>query len=93
MSRCQTPSMKAYSKDLKLKVLVPSLPPGPVVLDNLGAHKGERVRELIEGQGCSLPFLASYSPDFSPIEEAFSKLKALLRKAAASTACPFRDSY
>ena len=52
-------------------------------MDNLGAHKGERVRELIEGQGCSLLFLPSYSPDFSPIEEAFSKVKALLKKAAA----------
>ena len=53
-----------------------------VVLDNLGAHKGERVRELIEGRGCSLLFLPPYSPDFSPIEEAFSKVKALLKKAA-----------
>jgi transposase len=52
-------------------------------LDNLGAHKGERVRELIEGRGCSLLFLPPYSPDFSPIEEAFSKVKALLKKAAA----------
>ena len=62
----------------------PSLRPGQVViLDNLGAHKGERVRELIEGEGCSVLFLPPYSPDFSPIEEAFSKIKALLRKAAA----------
>jgi hypothetical protein len=65
------------------QVLAPSLRPGQVViLDNLGAHKGERVRELIEGRGCSLLFLPPYSPDFSPIEEAFSKIKALLRKAA-----------
>lgn len=84
--------MKAYSKDLKLKVLVPSTRPGQVmVLDNLGAHKGEWVREPIEGRDCWLAFLAPYSPDFSPIEEAFSKLMALLRKAA-STACPFGDS-
>ena len=40
-----------------------------VILDNLGAHKDERVRELIEGWGCSLLFLPPYSPDFSPIEE------------------------
>jgi transposase len=66
------------------QLLAPSLQPGQVViLDNLGAHKGERVRELIEGEGCSVLFLPSYSPDFSPIEEAFSKIKALLRKVAA----------
>ena len=65
-------------------VLAPSLAAGQVVvMDNLGAHKAERVRELIEGQGCSLVFLPPYSPDFSPIEEAFSKVKALLKKAAA----------
>ena len=68
------------------RVLLPSLLPGQVVvMDNLAAHKGERVRELIEGRGCSLVFLPPYSPDFSPIEEAFSKVKALLRKAAART--------
>lgn len=54
-----------------------------VVPDNLGAHKGERVRELVEGRGCSVLFLPPYSPDFSPIEEAFSKVKALLREAKA----------
>ena len=68
------------------RVLAPSLRPGQVVtLDNLGAHKGQRVRELIEERGCELLFLPSYSPDFSPIEEAFSKVKALLRCAAART--------
>ena len=56
-----------------------------VVLDNLGAHKGERVRELIEGRGCELLFLPPYSPDLNPIEEAFSKVKALLRRAGART--------
>jgi transposase len=66
------------------RVLAPSLSPGQVVvMDNLGAHKGERVRELLEGRGCELLFLPPYSPDFSPIEEAFSKIKALLRKAQA----------
>jgi transposase len=66
--------------------LAPALSEGQVVvLDNLGAHKGERVRELIEARGCELMFLPAYSPDFSPIEEAFSKLKALIRKAAART--------
>jgi transposase len=68
------------------RVLAPSLSCGQVVvMDNLGAHKGDRVRELIEGRGCSILFLPPYSPDFSPIEEAFSKVKALLRKAAART--------
>ena len=59
--------------------------PGVVVMDNLGAHRGERVRALVEARGCSLVYLPPYSPDFSPIEEAFSKLKALLRKAKART--------
>jgi len=68
------------------RVLAPSLRPGRVVvMDNLGAHRGERVRELVEACGCSLLFLPPYSPDFSPIEEAFSKIKALLRKARART--------
>lgn len=66
------------------QVLVPSLRAGQVViLDNLSSHKGDRVRKLIEGVGCSLLYLPPYSPDFSPIEEAFSKIKALLRKSAA----------
>jgi transposase len=54
-----------------------------VVMDNLSAHKGERVREIIEGRGCELVYLPSYSPDFNPIEEAFSKIKGLLRKVEA----------
>ena len=66
------------------EVLAPSLKPGQVVVvDNLGAHRGHRVREFIEGRGCSLLYLPPYSPEFSPIEEAFSKIKALLRKAQA----------
>ncbi len=56
-----------------------------VVMDNLGAHKTDRVRELIEGRGCELWFLPAYSPDLNPIEEAFSKIKAHLRKVAART--------
>jgi transposase len=68
------------------EALAPSLRPGQVVLmDNLTAHKGERVRELIEERGCELVFLPPYSPDFNPIEQAFSKLKALLRGAGART--------
>jgi transposase len=68
------------------EVLVPGLRPGQtVVLDNLSAHKGEAVRELIAGAGCELRFLPSYSPDLNPIEPAFAKVKAHLRAAAART--------
>ena len=68
------------------RVLAPSLSPGRVVvMDNLASHRGERVRELVEGRGCELLFLPPYSPDFSPIEEAFSKVKALLRRSAVRT--------
>ena len=68
------------------KVLVPELRPGNiVVMDNLPGHKGPRVGELIEAAGASLLYLPPYSPDFNPIENAFSKLKALLRKAAERT--------
>jgi hypothetical protein len=54
-------------------------------MDNLTAHKGERVRELIEGRECELLYLPPYSPDFNPIEEAFAKIKGVLRKAEART--------
>ena len=54
-------------------------------MDNLSAHKSERVKELIEGAGCELVYLPPYSPDFNPIEEAFSKIKGILRKAEART--------
>ena len=65
-------------------VLCPTLKRGQVVvMDNLSAHKGEKVRELIEGEGCELIYLPPYSPDFNPIEGAFSKLKSYLREACA----------
>jgi len=68
------------------KVLAPSLRAGQiVVMDNLGAHRPKRVRKLIEQRGCELIYLPAYSPDYNPIEEAFAKLKNLLRKAAART--------
>jgi len=68
------------------RVLCPTLRPGEIVgMDNLGAHKRPRVRELIEAAGCEVWYLPAYSPDLNPIEEAFSKLKAALRKAAART--------
>jgi transposase len=66
------------------QVLAPTLRKGQVVvMDNLSAHKGERVRELIECRGCRLLYLPSYSPDLNPIEEAFSKIKRIVRKAEA----------
>jgi transposase len=68
------------------QILVPSLTAGQiVVMDNLSIHKGTKVRSAIEARGCQLLFLPSYSPDLSPIEEAFSKLKAALRRASART--------
>jgi transposase len=72
----------AYTK----QVLIPALSPsGIVIMDNLPAHKGTAVREVIEAAGAKLLFLPPYSPDFNPIENAFAKLKALLRNAAART--------
>jgi transposase len=68
------------------QMLGPALKKGQVVvMDNLSAHKGYRVRQLIEQRGCELMYLPPYSPDFNPIEEAFSKIKRLLRKAEART--------
>ena len=68
------------------QVLVPTLAPGDIViLDNLAAHKSAAARAAIEMAGARLLFLPPYSPDLNPIENAFSKLKALLRKAAART--------
>jgi transposase len=68
------------------RFLAPTLEAGQVVvLDGLGAHRTERVRELIEVRGADLLFLPSYSPDLNPIEEAFSKIKNIVRKAAART--------
>ena len=68
------------------EVLGPTLQPGQVVvLDNLSVHKPAGIREAIAVRGCQLVFLPPYSPDFNPIEEAFSKLKAQLRRAGART--------
>ena len=67
-------------------VLGPTLQPGQVViLDNLSVHKGVSVREALIARGCELVFLPAYSPDFTPIERAFSKVKALLRGLGART--------
>lgn len=68
------------------KVLAPTLQPGDiVVMDNLPSHKGDKVRDLIEAKGATRLLLPPYSPDLNPIEMAFAKLKALLRKAAERT--------
>ena len=75
-------SFRAYVEQF----LVPTLQPGDVViLDNLGSHKGQAVREAIRKAGAKLFFLPPYSPDLNPIEQVFAKLKALLRKAAERT--------
>jgi transposase len=68
------------------QVLIPELRPGDIaIMDNLGSHKGAGVRAAIEMAGAELLYLSPYSPDFNPIENAFSKLKAHLRKAAERT--------
>src|ERR687898_480433 len=68
------------------KVLAPSLKEGQiVVMDNLSAHKPKRIKELIEQRGCQLIYLPSYSPEYNPIEEAFAKIKSILRQAGART--------
>jgi len=68
------------------RVLAPTLRSAQVVvMDNLSAHKGGRVKEIIERRGCELIYLPPYSPDLNPIEEAFSKIKGLMRKAGART--------
>lgn len=68
------------------KFLLPTLEPGDcVVLDNLSAHKGDEIREMIESVGAELWFLPPYSPDLNPIEKMWSKVKAILRKTKART--------
>jgi transposase len=76
-------AFRAYVEE----VLVPELRPGDVVvMDNLGSHKGAAVRAAIEAAGADLLYLPPYSPEFNPIENAFAKLKAVLRRVAARTA-------
>jgi len=76
----------ALFQDSVDQILVPELRPGDIVImDNLGSHKGAGDRAAIEAVGATLLYLPPYSPDFNPIEKAFSKLKAKLRKAAART--------
>jgi transposase len=80
-------SADAQSFSLYLQVvLCPALKRGQmVVMDNLSVHKSRYVRKIIEERGCELWFLPAYSPDFNPIEEAFSKAKGILKKAKART--------
>jgi transposase len=77
-----TAAFERYVKE----VLGPTLRPGQVVvLDNLSAHKAASIREAIAARQCELLFLPPYSPDLTPIEQAFSKVKAILRKLGART--------
>jgi len=72
--------------DYVTNTLAPTLSPGEIVImDNLSSHKSEKVRQAIEAAGATRLFLPAYSPDFNPIEKVFSKLKALLRRAAERT--------
>jgi len=77
------PMNSAIFKAYLEQCLIPTLMPGDtVVMDNLSSHKSDDVRDMIEAAGASLLFLPPYSPDFNPIELAFSKIKAHLRRAA-----------
>jgi len=76
------PIFRAYVEQM----LAPTLQPGDIVLlDNLSCHKVAGVREAVEGQDARLLYLPPYSPDLNPIEQAFAKMKALLRKASERT--------
>jgi len=77
-------SFRAWVRQCLLPTLRPS---DAVVMDNLAAHKVSGIRQAIENSGAKLFYLPPYSPDLNPIEFAFSKLKSLLRKAAARTVC------
>jgi transposase len=71
-------------------VLIPKLKPGQtVILDNLRVHKNTKAKTLIEGAGCTLRFLPTYSPDLTPIECGFSKIKTVLRSLTATTSKAF----
>lgn len=75
------------------QILAPSLRPGQIViLDNLSIHLGSRVKQAIEERSCQVFFLPAYSPDFSPIEGAFSKRKAILRRVGARTREALQDA-
>ena len=76
------------------RVLAPTLRRGQVVvMDNLTAHKGERIRELIEQRGCELLYLPPYSPDFNPIEEAFARLRVSCAKPRRVAERPYSKRW
>ena len=80
------PMNRALFEEWVEKCLVPTLSKGDIVfMDNLSSHKGPRVEQLIEAAGAELRYLPPYSPDMNPIEKAYSKLKAFLRKLAERT--------
>lgn len=84
-----TPTVEAFVR----ACVLPQLRPGQVlVLDNVRTHKSDALRRAVEGAGCQLRFLPAYSPDLAPIEEAFSKVKALLRRAKARTVAAVEDA-
>jgi transposase len=73
--------------------LLPFLQPGQIVLmDNLSSHKGSRIEPLIASRGCSVLYIPAYSPDLTPIEEAFSKIKTFLKRASAQTVDTLLDA-
>ncbi len=76
---------EAFVAWLRHFLLPTLLPRQVVVMDNLSVHMGKQVRQIIEGAGCDLVYLPAYSPDFSPIEGAYSKVKTLVRRAAKRT--------
>lgn len=77
---------KAAFESFVRQVLLPTLRPGQIVImDNLSSHKTAKVEKLLTQAGCRLLFLPAYSPDLSPIEEAFSKLKAFVRRCRCRT--------
>lgn len=74
--------------------LVPSLRPGDiVVMDNLSAHKNGEVRRLIEAAGCTVIYTPPYSPEYNPIEEAWAKLKDIIRRLETRTRNAFDDAF
>jgi transposase len=83
------PAFQAYIE----QVLVPTLHPGQlVILDNLSVHKQPALQRAIEGAGCEVRFLPTYSPDFNPIEQAFAKIKHFIRQAEARTTEALEDA-
>jgi transposase len=87
--RSQAPDSRSSGTDYQ-QILTPTLRAGQVVaMDNLAVHKSAQARELVEAQGRELLFLPPYSPDLNPIEEAFSKMKGLLRRIGPAPARPW----